>query len=32
MHGSLKAYTRSTKGKGSCRHVESSNAVPDGVS
>ena len=25
VHGSLKAYTRSTRGKGSHRHVESSN-------
>ena len=28
MHGSLKAYTRSTRGKGCRRRVESSNAVP----
>ena len=28
VHGSLKAYTRSTRVKGSRRHVESSNAVP----
>ena len=28
VHGSLKAYTRSTRGKGSRRCVESSNAVP----
>ena len=28
VHGSLKAYTRSTRGKGSRRRVESSNAVP----
>ena len=27
VHGSLKAYTRSTRGKGSRRRVESSNAV-----
>ena len=28
IHGSLKAYTRSTRGKGSRRRVESSNAMP----
>ena len=28
VHGSLKAYTRSTRGKGCRRRVESSNAVP----
>ena len=27
VHGSLKAYTRSTRGKGCRRRVESSNAV-----
>ena len=28
VHGSLKAYTRSTRGKGSRRRVESSNNMP----
>ena len=28
VHGSLKAYIRSTRGKGCRRRVESSNAVP----
>ena len=28
VHGSLKAYTRNTRGKGCRRRVESFNAVP----